>query len=193
MLSMDLQDGFYAVGIAPEDRDYFTVNYRGKLYRLPWLPMGWSMSTYYFCSLTAAFNRPLRRPDFTMTSQGVRRAKLSMGRRQAMRSHFRGCRMLPYMDDFLFFSSSRAEADTVRDRLTSLLGRLGLSRHPDKGQWEPVQRLEHHDLEIDSRSGTIRASAPRQLNSFAATAIGLIHRAKRDRRWPPVRELASMA
>eukprot|EP00873_Tetraselmis_striata_P025549 jgi/Tetstr1/445813/TSEL_033454.t1 len=37
-------DGFYAVGIAPEDRDYFTVNYRGKLYRLVGLPMGWSMS-----------------------------------------------------------------------------------------------------------------------------------------------------
>eukprot|EP00873_Tetraselmis_striata_P036340 jgi/Tetstr1/456604/TSEL_043307.t1 len=31
MLFMDLQNGFYAVGIAPEDRDYFTVNYRGKL------------------------------------------------------------------------------------------------------------------------------------------------------------------
>eukprot|EP00873_Tetraselmis_striata_P010674 jgi/Tetstr1/430938/TSEL_020694.t1 len=47
MLSMDLHDGFYAVGIAPEDRDNFTVNYRGKLYcgwqalpRLAGLPMG---------------------------------------------------------------------------------------------------------------------------------------------------------
>eukprot|EP00873_Tetraselmis_striata_P024103 jgi/Tetstr1/444367/TSEL_032258.t1 len=39
MLSMDLHDGLYAVGIAPEDRDYFTVNYRGKLYRLAGLPM----------------------------------------------------------------------------------------------------------------------------------------------------------
>eukprot|EP00873_Tetraselmis_striata_P007235 jgi/Tetstr1/427499/TSEL_017625.t1 len=42
MLSMDLQDGFYAVVIAPEDRDYFPVNYRGKLYRLAGLPMGCS-------------------------------------------------------------------------------------------------------------------------------------------------------
>eukprot|EP00873_Tetraselmis_striata_P016988 jgi/Tetstr1/437252/TSEL_025982.t1 len=40
--------------------------------------------------------------------------------------------------------SRRAQAYTMRDRrLTSLLGRLGLNRHPDKGQWEPVQRLKH--------------------------------------------------
>eukprot|EP00873_Tetraselmis_striata_P046629 jgi/Tetstr1/466893/TSEL_011348.t1 len=114
--------------------------------------MGWSMSPHYFCSLTAAFNRHLRRPDFAVTSQGVRRAKLSMGRRQALRSHFRGCRMLPYMD-FMFFASRRAQAYNVRDPLTSPLGRLRLSRHPDKGQREPVHRLEHLGLEIDSRSG----------------------------------------
>eukprot|EP00873_Tetraselmis_striata_P042437 jgi/Tetstr1/462701/TSEL_007667.t1 len=34
MYSFDLQDGFYALGIAPSDRDYFTVNIRGTLYRL---------------------------------------------------------------------------------------------------------------------------------------------------------------
>eukprot|EP00873_Tetraselmis_striata_P043104 jgi/Tetstr1/463368/TSEL_008290.t1 len=65
---------------------------------------------------------------------------------------FRGCRMLPYTDDFIL-ASNRAQAFTVRDRLISLLGRLGLSRHPDKGQLEPVQRLDHLGLEIDSRSG----------------------------------------
>eukprot|EP00873_Tetraselmis_striata_P010843 jgi/Tetstr1/431107/TSEL_020823.t1 len=80
--------------------------------------MGWSVSPYCFCSLTAAFNRHMRRPDFTVTSQGVRRAKLSMGRRQALRSHFRGCRMLPYMDNFVLFASNRAHAYNVRDHLT---------------------------------------------------------------------------
>eukprot|EP00873_Tetraselmis_striata_P042762 jgi/Tetstr1/463026/TSEL_007964.t1 len=48
MLFMDLHDGFYAVGIAPEDRDYSTVDCRGKLiYRLVGLPMGWSLSPHY--------------------------------------------------------------------------------------------------------------------------------------------------
>eukprot|EP00873_Tetraselmis_striata_P010122 jgi/Tetstr1/430386/TSEL_020196.t1 len=34
MFSFDLQDGFYALGIAEADRDYFTVDVRGQLYML---------------------------------------------------------------------------------------------------------------------------------------------------------------
>jgi hypothetical protein len=34
MFSFDLQDGFYALGINPADRDYITVNERGQPYRL---------------------------------------------------------------------------------------------------------------------------------------------------------------
>eukprot|EP00873_Tetraselmis_striata_P010603 jgi/Tetstr1/430867/TSEL_002009.t1 len=52
MFPFDLQDGFYALGIAPSDRDYFTVNIRGTLYRLCGLPMGWSLSPYYFTTFT---------------------------------------------------------------------------------------------------------------------------------------------
>eukprot|EP00873_Tetraselmis_striata_P043404 jgi/Tetstr1/463668/TSEL_008529.t1 len=47
-----------------------------------------------------------------------------MKRRQALRNHFCGCRMLPYMDDFSLFASSWVQAYAVCDRLTSLLGRL---------------------------------------------------------------------
>eukprot|EP00873_Tetraselmis_striata_P009265 jgi/Tetstr1/429529/TSEL_019434.t1 len=88
---------------------YFTVDYRGKLYRLAALPTGCGLSPYYLCSLTVAFNRHLRRSNFTVTySHGVvRRSKLSMGRRHTMRSHFRGCRILPYMHDSMFFAFRR--------------------------------------------------------------------------------------
>jgi hypothetical protein len=44
----DLQDGLYALGISPTDREYFTVNVRGELYRLAGLPMGWSLPPFYF-------------------------------------------------------------------------------------------------------------------------------------------------
>jgi hypothetical protein len=61
--SFDLiKDGFYAMGIAPEDRQYFTVDIRGKLYQLAGLPMGWSVSPYYFQQLTSVFVRYFRRP-----------------------------------------------------------------------------------------------------------------------------------
>eukprot|EP00873_Tetraselmis_striata_P021558 jgi/Tetstr1/441822/TSEL_030038.t1 len=69
-VSMDLADGYYALGIREEDRDFFTVNYRGELWRLACLPMGWTGSSYYFCKLTAAFTdymrTPLKRRDPTL-------------------------------------------------------------------------------------------------------------------------------
>eukprot|EP00873_Tetraselmis_striata_P043415 jgi/Tetstr1/463679/TSEL_008540.t1 len=56
MLQMDLHDGFYAVGIAPEDMDFFTVDYRGTLYRLAGLSMGWLpyMDDFLFIARTQA-------------------------------------------------------------------------------------------------------------------------------------------
>jgi hypothetical protein len=48
MLSFDLHDGFYALGIAPECCDYFTVNVREQLYRLP---VSLPLSPFHFCKL----------------------------------------------------------------------------------------------------------------------------------------------
>jgi hypothetical protein len=48
IVSLDLTDGYYTLGIREEDRDYFTVNNCGALWRLACLPMGWSGSAYYF-------------------------------------------------------------------------------------------------------------------------------------------------
>eukprot|EP00873_Tetraselmis_striata_P005682 jgi/Tetstr1/425946/TSEL_016298.t1 len=62
----DLQDGFYALGIAPSDREYFTLNIRGTLYRLCGLPMGWSLSSYYFTTFTMTFVKHLRSPTIPL-------------------------------------------------------------------------------------------------------------------------------
>jgi hypothetical protein len=62
-VSLDLTDGYYyTLGTREEDRDYCTVNYRGSMWRLACLPMGWSGSAYYFCKLTHVFTNYLRRP-----------------------------------------------------------------------------------------------------------------------------------
>jgi hypothetical protein len=58
-----LHDGFYAHGINPADRNYFTVNVRGQLYRLAGLPMGWSLSPFHFRKMTLTFVNFLRNPD----------------------------------------------------------------------------------------------------------------------------------
>jgi hypothetical protein len=44
--SFYLRDRFYALGIHPSDRDYFTMNVRAQLYVLAGLPMGWSLSPF---------------------------------------------------------------------------------------------------------------------------------------------------
>jgi hypothetical protein len=63
IFNFDLQDGFYALGINPADRNCFTVNVRGQLYKLAGLPMGWSLSPFYFCKMTLTFVNFLRNPD----------------------------------------------------------------------------------------------------------------------------------
>jgi hypothetical protein len=38
-VSLDLANGYYTLGIREEDRNFFTVNYMGELWRLACLPM----------------------------------------------------------------------------------------------------------------------------------------------------------
>eukprot|EP00873_Tetraselmis_striata_P021425 jgi/Tetstr1/441689/TSEL_029913.t1 len=128
MLQMDLQDGFYAVGVAHEDKDFFTVDYRGTLYRLAGLPMGWSLSPYYFCQFTNVLTRALRRNPAEADGTPIPRRRF-------------GLRMLPYMDDFLFLARTQAEAIWRRDYIERHLSGFGLLRNPNKGVWEPTQKL----------------------------------------------------
>ena len=69
-------------------------------------------------------------------------------------------RVLPYMDDFLGLSDSRESALRARDYAESVLGALGLNRNPDKGVWDPIQRIEHI---ICTLHNCPRASVPETL------------------------------
>ena len=99
--SLDLQDGYYAVGIREQDRDYFTVNYRGRLLRLACLPMGWNASPYVFCMLMRPLVRYLRSPLLA-------RGNPTKPTRKRLRNvKERGLRLLPFLDDFLFLAGTR--------------------------------------------------------------------------------------
>eukprot|EP00873_Tetraselmis_striata_P015760 jgi/Tetstr1/436024/TSEL_024903.t1 len=153
MFSLDLQDGFYAMGIAPSDRDYFTVNIRGTLYRLCGLPMGWSLSPYYFTTFTMTFVKHLRSPTTPAAPGNVPRS-----RRWLRRGRWRGARILPYVDDSLMFASSEPEALELRQRVADLLDIMGLLRNPAKGLWEPVHvrpatPVGYPPLELQSLAG----------------------------------------
>jgi hypothetical protein len=108
MFSFDLQDGFYALGINPYDRDYFAVNVRGQLYELAGLPMGWSLFLCYFCKMTLTFVNVLRAPDPECPIAAQNRCTKIYLRR----TRWRGARILSNVDDFSLFASIEEEART---------------------------------------------------------------------------------
>ena len=200
MFSFDLADGYYALGIAQEHRDYFSFALRNagvlhtdttqdseRIVRLAGLPMGWCLSPWFFVQLMQVVVRHLRAPLCTRAQ-----ARRQPSRRYLRNQRWKGARMLPFMDDYLFLCSTREEALELRERVDELLMQLGLARNPAKGQWEPVQVITHLGLEIDSRSFELRAPAEK-LEGISRMAHGILSQAARSKRWVPARSLAALA
>eukprot|EP00873_Tetraselmis_striata_P046358 jgi/Tetstr1/466622/TSEL_011110.t1 len=109
------------------------VNIRGTLYRLCGLPMGWSLSPYYFTTFTMAFVKHMQRfPTIPAAPGNVPRS------RRWLRRAVEGARILPYIDDYLF-APSEPEALELNQHVPDLQDSLGLLRNPAKGLWKPVQ------------------------------------------------------
>jgi hypothetical protein len=189
-VSLDLTDGYSTLGIREEDRDFFTVNYRGELWRLACLPMGWSGSAYYFCKFMQTFTNYLRRAPTPLTAKTATPYKPSI--RFLRNVRWRGVRLLPYMDDFLFMASSRDAALLLRDRVEALLHRLGLQRNPNKGMWEPTHVGDYLGLTIDLEKSEFRAPVDK-LQAMSKHALALLGRAATTARWLPARQLAAFA
>jgi hypothetical protein len=157
------------------------------MYRLAGLPMGWKCSNYYFCRLTEVIIQHLREPVSNPTghnphmsaNQHPKRPRAS--RRYLRNSRCIGARLLPYMDDFLFFTDIIDAALLLRDGAASLLYRLGLGRNPKKGHWEPTQICEHLGLHIDTTTSTFRAP-PSKLHAIETLSPTLLQRSSRDAR-----------
>ena len=189
--SFDLQDGFYALGIIPEDRQYFTVNIRGKIYQLAGLPMGWSLSPYCFQQLTYTFVRHFRRPTGCPPTQLRGKAARRWLSRRTLHDHY-GMRLLPFVDDFAVFASSCQAAVSLRERVFSTLKNLGMSIHPSKGFHDPVQSGEHLGLVIDLQHGEFRAPQAKLL-AIAGLSKALLYKATSSKRWLPAKTLARLA
>eukprot|EP00873_Tetraselmis_striata_P018336 jgi/Tetstr1/438600/TSEL_027151.t1 len=185
--SFDLQDGYYALGLREDVRDFFTINVRGTLWRFAALPMGWSLSPYYFCTLMAVMVRYRRQPDFATYSSYGRPFRRRLRRRKA-----RGVCLLPFIDDFLFLAPSRQLALRLRAEVERLWGRLGLAKHPTKAHPEPTQQLQHLGMDLDLVTMQFRAPAAkvRRLSNLARDLLCI---AARRRRHAPAKLLASLA
>jgi hypothetical protein len=183
-VSLDLADGYYTRSFLEEDRDFFTVNYMGELWRLACLPMGRSGSTYCFCKLTHAFTNYLRRLATPLTAATAATYKPS--RRFLRNVRWRRTRLLPYMDDLLFMAHWREAALLLLERVEALLHWLGLQRNPKKGMWEPIQVGDHLGVTIDLLYVEFRAPVDKLL-TLSKKASSLLGRAASTARWLPAR------
>jgi hypothetical protein len=101
MVFFDLADGYYTLGIREEDGNFFTVNYRGTLYKIAGLSMGWKCSICYFCRLSEVFIRHSREPVPNPTGHTPRLAtnqqptRPTPSRRYSRNSRWKGCPNTP--------------------------------------------------------------------------------------------------
>ena len=192
-ISFDLKDGFYALAIAPKDREAFSVNLNGELLQLCALPMGWCLSPYTFQKFTNVFIHNLRDPGTSTAPDGAPSILSPKARKRWLRRRRRltGARILPFVDDFAVFANSFDEAQQRRDQVFTLLHDLGLSVHETKGHHTPVQVGEHLGMTLDFEKGEFRAP-PKKLEDIASLAKQILYRAAAHRRWISVKTLASL-
>jgi hypothetical protein len=154
-LSFDLQSGYYHVPIHPTHSKYLTTIIDGQLVSFQALPFGLSTAPLVFTKMMRPMVETLRRQEV---------------------------RIFPYLDDFLIAAESREEAIKSQQLATSLLNRLGLKMHPEKGQQVPGQTIRHLGMEINLLRGVFRAPEDK-LRSLKRIARTLLSSAKKHRRW----------
>jgi hypothetical protein len=217
MLSLDLQDGYHAVGIHPSDRKYFTFQVEGLGYfQYAALNFGWSLSPYVFVKMMRTVVGAMRAPvppEFApLSGNGQRAASRWAGRRlpvvrrgwSARQRTVRdlwpqhagvmqhGLRVLPYMDDFLFLFGSQEEARAGAEFLRDLLEVFGLALNEKKSVMEPVQQLKHLGIGVDTARGRFYVTEDR-LQRVRDMARGIICQSLRRARRIPARALAAFA
>eukprot|EP00873_Tetraselmis_striata_P042293 jgi/Tetstr1/462557/TSEL_007545.t1 len=179
-------DGYYALGLREDVHDYFTINARDTMWRFAALPMGWSLSPYYLCTLMAVMVRYLRQPDFATYSCCGRPFRRHLRRRKA-----RGVCLLPFIDDFMFLAPSRQLALRLRAEVERVWGRMGQAKHPTKAHPEPTQQLQHLGLDLDWVTMQFRTPTA-TLRRLSNLARDLLCIAARRRRHAPAKLLASL-
>jgi hypothetical protein len=171
MLSFDIKSGYRHFRLSRKMRDYFAFHYDGGYYRCVALPFGWGRSPLWFTE----FMRPVVR---------------------AMRNH--GMRVLPYLDDFLVVPSRAGTVASPRDCrkaakwLEGLLRRIGIVRHPNKGEWVGSTRVEHLGVVVDTKAMKFFI-CPRKVLKIQSMARNIVQQAIIGRRWVSRSKLRSFA
>ena len=161
MISMDIEKGYRHLRLHPSMRDWFIFRYDGRYYQCVALPFGWGRSPLWFTRLMAPFVAELR-------------------------SY--GYRVLPYIDDFLIIPSpygriaGRKDCRSATKRIEKLMKSLGLRRHPDKGEWEGAQVVDHLGVRVDTLSMRFQV-VPYKAQHVRNLAAKMLQQVRMGKRW----------
>lgn len=167
-LSFDITNGYRHLRLAPAMRDWFIFRYNGQYYQCVALPFGWGRSPVWFTQLLVPFVRRLREL---------------------------GYRVLAYLDDFLVAPSrygvaaSLKDCAAAREEIAGLMKRLGLSRHPMKGEWTGARVIEHLGVVVDSVQIKFFV-APRKVSKVKELSGKILREVRNGRRWVSKKSLA---
>ena len=164
MISCDLENGYYHVGLHEQHRRFITTIINGTAVRFCALPFGLSTAPRVFTK----FMRPVV---------------------AALRG--RGLRMLQYLDDSLFMHPSRSALQRTAIDVDNLFTSLGLVRKLSKGCWTPTQQLKHLGIVIDTQRSLFLVP-PEKQDTVRGAAASLLRYAASHRRWVSARRLANL-
>ena len=189
MASFDLKDGFYAIGIAPEHRKYFTFIVNGEPLQYAALPMGWNGSPWVFTKFTQVLTTFLRSPRLAQTRQRFREGDTTRWVKRPGEPGW-GVTILHYLDDYLLVARTREQLLEQMDFVQAAVESLGLTINVKKSHWEPTQQLKHLGLGIDSQRNVFFVTEDKQ-KKLRAAAVQLACVAAAKRRWVTARSVAS--
>ncbi len=121
--SLDLQDAYFHIQIAPHHRRFLRFAFEGVAYQYTVLPFGLSLAPRTFKKCMDAALSPLRQM---------------------------GIRILNYLDDWLILAQSEVELLSHRTLILSHLERLGLRVNFAKSALSPSQRVSFLGTVLDS-------------------------------------------
>ncbi|WIA39634.1 hypothetical protein OEZ86_005712 [Tetradesmus obliquus] len=178
-----MADAFYQVPLHASAVGYFCFEFAGEFYQINCLPFGWNNWPYYFTKVTRPFVAHLRSPAHTRVPSGTMYPAAPGSRGSVAQV---GCKVLPYLDDFLFVFPDQETAAAGAEWTQSIMYWLGFTPHPTKSVWEPTQRLEHLGLVVDLAQGTF-CVPPAKVARLTRLARGIAIAAKQSKRRVPKR------
>ena len=199
MWSIDLKDAYHLIGIHPSDQKYFTFALetdRGiEYFSTSALNFGWTRSPQVFTEVMKPVVAYLRNPSMAGAAATRLAARLGVSAQPTPRAQH-PLRVLPWLDDFAFFSSldrGLVAARASRDFTYAVFDSLGVTRNVEKGQSEPAQQLDDHlGFTITSDPGRFLLTT-RRVEKLRSGAMSLLREAASACRMVRARALASFA